>query len=237
MAIIEGNPFVQGARGMVMNQIVYRQRDGKTILSAKPKKSDKPLTDKQKAQHSRLNEGNKYAERVKADEVLFEIYQAEATASLSWHNRAVKDYLEAPVIEDVLVKGFTGKAGDTIVIYAFDNFSIASVKVTITDSEGNILEAGEANVEIDNGKYVYRLKADIPTEKGVKLKAEARDLPGNVTVCEHVLVEGVNESDSEERLVYEEVGVSSRKAGGVKRKEPLAVGAFDDGGVLEPPPG
>lgn len=190
MAIIEDNPWIEGARGTVRNAIVYRQRGGKTIISAKPAKSTKPRTEKQKAHTSKFIAGNGYSNRVKKDEVLLEIYRSKEEGLLNWQNLAIQDYHSAPVVEDVLARKFTGKTGEAIEVYAYDDFTIASLKVTVFDNGGRVLAKGEAEAVADNEKYAYILNTDLPTENGVNITVEARDLPGNVTVFEKVLAEG-----------------------------------------------
>ncbi|MFA0961141.1 hypothetical protein AB9P05_05015 [Roseivirga sp. BDSF3-8] len=189
MAIIENNPWIEGARGMVRNAIVYRQRAGRTIVSARPAKSSKPLSDKQKAHHRRFKRATGYAKSVGSDERMYALYKAGAHGFNSWQNVAVKDYMHAPVVDDVFVSEVKDGRPACIRVYAHDDFHVASLSITLRDAEGVVLEGGEASTVIVNGVYEYRLTGELPGAKGLCVTVVARDLPGNETVYDKVLIE------------------------------------------------
>ncbi|MFA0965028.1 hypothetical protein AB9P05_24680 [Roseivirga sp. BDSF3-8] len=193
MAVIENNPWIEGARGMVRGAIVYRQRAGRTIVSARPATSSRPLSEKQKAHHRRFREATAYSKGVKEDAALFAKYEAAAEGFISWQNLAVRDYMHAPVVEKVVAGAFTGKAGEALEVYASDDFGICSLRVTVMDGRGAVLESGECNELIANGVYAYNLKSDMDMANGVSVRVEAADAAGNVTVYEEELVAGGDE--------------------------------------------
>ncbi|MFA0961671.1 hypothetical protein AB9P05_07680 [Roseivirga sp. BDSF3-8] len=189
MAIIENNPWIEGARGMARGAIVYRQRAGRTIVSARPAKCSKPLSSKQKAHHERFGKATAYAKRVRKVEALYEVYKAKEAGFNSWQNLAVKDYMHAPVVEGVFVNGFTGGANERIGVYAYDDFGLVSVDLLIRNGEGEVLESGRCTAIVENGMYEYRLRKDVPVQGGVQVQVEARDLAGNVTVFTEWMVD------------------------------------------------
>ncbi|MFA0960462.1 hypothetical protein AB9P05_01520 [Roseivirga sp. BDSF3-8] len=193
MAVIENNPWIEGARGMVRGAIVYRQRAGRTIVSARPSKSSKPLSEKQKAHHRRFREATAYSKRVKEDDGLFAKYAAAAEGFISWQNLAVRDYMYAPVVEKVVAEGFTGKAGEVLEVYASDDFGICSLQVRVMDGRGAVWESGECIELIANEVYAYNLKRDVDITNGLMVRVEAADAAGNVTVYEEEIVAGGNE--------------------------------------------
>ncbi|MFA0960745.1 hypothetical protein AB9P05_02955 [Roseivirga sp. BDSF3-8] len=193
MAIIENNPWIEGARGMVRGAIVYRQRAGRTIVSARPVKSSKPLSEKQKAHHRRFREATAYSKRVKEDAGLFAKYEAAAGGFISWQNLAVRDYMHAPVVEKVVAEGFTGLAGEALEVYASDDFGICSVTVTVMDGRGAVWEKGECDELIANKMYAYVLGADVDLINGGYVLVEAADAAGNVTVYKEEIVAGGDE--------------------------------------------
>ncbi|MFA0962935.1 hypothetical protein AB9P05_14115 [Roseivirga sp. BDSF3-8] len=190
MAIIENNPWIEGARGMVRGAIVYRQRAGKTIVSARPAKSPRPLSEKQKAHHRRFGEATGYSKRVRENDALFAKYEAAAEGFISWQNLAVRDYMHAPEVEKVVAEAFRGKMGDVLEVYASDDFGICSLQVTVMDGRGMVLEGGECNDLVVNELYAYELKGDVDMVKGVWVRVEAADAAGNVTVYEQELYPG-----------------------------------------------
>ncbi|MFA0960577.1 hypothetical protein AB9P05_02095 [Roseivirga sp. BDSF3-8] len=196
MAVIENNPWIEGARGMVRGAIVYRQRAGRTIVSARPATSSKPLSEKQKAHHRRFREATAYSKRVKEDDGLFAKYAAAAEGFISWQNLAVRDYMHAPVVEKVVAEGFTGTAGEVLKVYASDDFGICSLRVTVMDGRGAVLERGECDELIANEVYAYNLKGDVDPVNGVRVRVEAADAAGNVTEYEEELYAGGDEDVS-----------------------------------------
>lgn len=170
-----------GASGMVMDQIVYRQMGGKTVVSAKPAKSSNPPSEAQLNHRALFNRASAYGKMAMRNPLLNEIYAAQANSMNSTYTMALKDYMHAPVIEAFILKDFVGKAGDRIGLYASDNFGIATVEMTILDHEGKALERGDCTEVVKNGVYEYVVQADLPEGGVYSLRAEARDLAGNVT--------------------------------------------------------
>ncbi len=64
MAIQTNNAFLAGASGTVGKQIVYRQRNGRTIISAYPDFSERVLSPKQLEVNRVMVEANAYAKEI-----------------------------------------------------------------------------------------------------------------------------------------------------------------------------
>jgi hypothetical protein len=188
MAIIKKNPWISGASGMAMDSIVYRQMGGKTVVSGKPSKSTNPPTQKQLDYRAHFRKASAYGKMAMNSPLLKEIYGAAADIMNSAYTMALKDYLQAPVVEQFLLKEFGGNAGDPVGLYAYDNFGIVSVTMTIADEHGAVLERGEFTELVKNGFYEYRLTSDLPAGIPCHLMAEARDLAGNVTVLQETVI-------------------------------------------------
>ncbi|MFA0962409.1 hypothetical protein AB9P05_11455 [Roseivirga sp. BDSF3-8] len=180
MPIIENNPWIKGARGMAMKSIVYRQRGGKTIVSGRPAKSSKPPTEKQLRHRERFAKASDYAKMAMVHPILSAVYAAEADAMNSAYTMALKDYMKGPEISGLWLKDFHGRAGDKVGVYAEDNIGITSLKVSMVNEAGELLETGEAKEVVKNGYYEYTLRADLPTETRIRIEVEAGDLAGNV---------------------------------------------------------
>ncbi|MFA0964968.1 hypothetical protein AB9P05_24380 [Roseivirga sp. BDSF3-8] len=238
MAVIENNPWIEGARGMVRGAIVYRQRAGRTIVSARPATSSRPLSEKQKAHHRRFREATAYSKRVKEDDGLFAKYAAAAEGFISWQNLAVRDYMHAPVVEKVVAEEFTGKAGEVLEVYGSDDFGICSLQVRVMDGRGAVLESGECNELMVNEVYAYNLKRDVDLVNGVRVRVEAADAAGNVTVYEEELVAGGDGVGSNlpangGASVDRDRGVDGLRAYGLQRRGSdgavMVLGAGDEG--------
>ncbi|MFA0963377.1 hypothetical protein AB9P05_16355 [Roseivirga sp. BDSF3-8] len=187
MAVIERNPWISGASGMVMDEVVYRQRAGKTILSAKPRKSLKPASEKQKQHRERFREASRYAKAAAKHGVKGALYAEQADGFNSAYNIALKDYLVAPVIHGFDLKGFRGRKGDRVGIYAEDNFRVAELRVWVLNAAGEVLTTGEAEEVMNNRYFSYRVLTGMPAGEGLTLRAEAKDHAGNVTVREEAI--------------------------------------------------
>ena len=62
----------------------------------------------------------------------------------------VADYLHVPTVTAVSLDNYTGAAGETIHVTAFDDFEVTAVTVSLADDGGVLLESGMAVVE--NGR-------------------------------------------------------------------------------------
>lgn len=108
------------------------------------------------------------------------IYQYDAVGSgQNPFQHAMADYLGRPQILGIGISQWTGKAGQTILIGARDNYVVLSVRLLICNSH-TILEAGEAvQSEKDAVLWRYTTTTPIARRPGIRFEAFAYDLPGN----------------------------------------------------------
>ena len=184
MAKINGNVFVNGIRGMIGKQIVYKERNGKPYTCAAPTidENRKP-TPNQKIHQERVSGCSKYGKAAIRDADLKNAYQAAAAQHQSAYNVAWMDAWHPPAVHDIIANGYKGNAGDVILVHATDNFKVTRVSITILDSEGKIIEEGEAASQGVMWKYA----AQITLDGAAKIVATAFDLPGNTGVMEVLL--------------------------------------------------
>ncbi|MFA0963341.1 hypothetical protein AB9P05_16175 [Roseivirga sp. BDSF3-8] len=234
MAIIENNPWIEGARGMVRGAVVYRQLNGKTVVSSRPKRSCKPRTDKQIAYKERFRAASVYGNRVKECPALSEVYRVGVKPGVGVYSVALKDYIKAPVIEDVLVINFNGRAGETLGIYAYDDFAITSLRVTLLDANGDRIEGGEGRVVVENALYEYELVTNLATDAPTYIRITARDRPGNATVMVKAWLGGEKKLvDAELPVMTEpekEAGEAPHLREAEDRKIPATRGTKEKGG-------
>lgn len=93
MAVLTGEALTNGFSGKLGKQVVFRQRNGKTIICNYPQKSKKPLSDLQKNQHKRFADAVAYAKEAISDDIQRAALVNRAGKGMSACNLAVKDYL------------------------------------------------------------------------------------------------------------------------------------------------
>ena len=185
MAKVSGNLILHGASGTLGDQIVIRQRGGKTFLSASPTAPKGEPSAAQLAQRQRFQQAVLYGRHLdtenKAD------YATKADGLHSAYNVAVADFLHAPDVDEIDVTNYAGAVGDTIRIRTTDDFKVVQVQVAIYNGDGSLVEQGDAvqaNNEID---WIYTATASNVSLDGDKIVIKVSDKPGNITEAEEVL--------------------------------------------------
>jgi len=184
---LKQNDLVKGASGRFGDQLVYRQRGGRTIIARRPSKKFNPDSARQLEVREIFAEAVIYARGIIADESQKAVYQVKADAFRSAYNLALADFCKAPQITKHNVAGYAGQAGDTISIRAVDDFKVMWVKVVIKDGADNILEEGDAVLSPNGADWIYTATTANPALTGTKLIMSAADMPGNVTTQEVVI--------------------------------------------------
>jgi hypothetical protein len=187
MAKSQKNVVTYGLSGKIGDILVFRQRDGKTIVSKMPEQS-KTASEKQQKQRKRFQKATIYAKVATDDPETKEQYAAKAKKSkgITAYNIAVADFFNAPDIETVDLSAYTGMEGDEIRIIASDDFAVKSVHVQINDADGSPVEAGEAVNRMGN-LWIYTATQRNESLVGNKIVVFASDLPGNITTEEKSL--------------------------------------------------
>ena len=126
-----------GLRGDVGKIFVYKQRDGKTIVSKVPKKPSKS-SNIQAAHRNGFKKAIKYAKKIKNNNLdLYGKYEEMAKVKhLTAYNLIVKDYLSVPEITEVNVDG------DWVYTATIANSDRSGTKIHIKayDIPGNVSE-------------------------------------------------------------------------------------------------
>jgi hypothetical protein len=187
MAEVKNNIVTQGVSGMLGDMIVFRQVNGKTVIATKPKKSEKQ-TEKQLEHQKRFQSAVIYGKAASADPAQRAIYQEGVNEKLgSPYMVAVADFLNAPDIEDVNLKGYKGNVGDAIIIRVTDDFKVAEVKVAIHNPDGSLVEEGNAVQLLGGVDWSYKATVKNDSLDGDRITIMAYDMPGNETVEEETL--------------------------------------------------
>jgi hypothetical protein len=181
MAESNNNLLTHGLSGTVGGMLVFRQRNGKTIVAKRPAKS-KNVSEKQVAQRYRFQQAVFYSYTAVNSPETGELYKTAAKKSKgkSPSNIAVADFFNAPDIRDVDLSGYTGVAGEQIRIVVSDDFAVKTVTVSITNADGSLVEEGSA-VQSIGALWIYTTEQNNESLDGDKIVVAASDLPGNVT--------------------------------------------------------
>ena len=101
---------------------------------------------------------------------------------------ALGDYLNAPIVKMIDPSLYHGRIGDIVEIEATNDFMFTKVIVAIIDAEVVVIEHGEAiqNPERINA-WEYKAVEGNAARSGTKIRAIAKDRPGNKGTAEIVL--------------------------------------------------
>ena len=180
MAKQSNNVVTHGLTGKVGDLLVFRVRDGKTIISKVPQKR-KADSEQQKEQQRKFQRAVLYAKATMADAEKGEAYKKAAKKGQTGYNVAVADFFQAPDIHHIDVSGYTGQPGDVIHIQVSDNFKVKEVKVTITNADGSLVEEGAAAPDAVGYIWTYTATSANDSLEGDRIEITASDFPGNVS--------------------------------------------------------
>jgi hypothetical protein len=189
MAVSKKNIIIEGLSGKIGN-LVFRRRktDGKVFVAVPPSPHRTAPTGEKKRMNDKFKRAVLYGKSVIANPATKALYAQSISGGQTAFNLAVADFLNAPVIEEIDVSSYTGKAGSVIRIKATDNFKVASVLVKIADADGTQIEVGEAVMDKGDELYWHYIAAeDNNRVVGSRVIVTASDMPRNETVQEKIV--------------------------------------------------
>ena len=187
MAKTRTNMITKGYHGKVGDQFVLRRRGNKSVLGALPDMENVKSTTAQVDQRKRFTGAVAYAKNALQDPNLKQVYETRATKEKTAFNIAVADFLTKPWIDQIDATAYNGNTGDKILVIAADNAKIDTVRISINDSNGTMLESGQCVYDAISTNWTYTATTAQTPVTGHKIVAAARDLPGHVTEKELVL--------------------------------------------------
>lgn len=185
MAKNTNNNATFGMSGRV-NQFVFRQRFGKTVVAKLPVRTA-PLTESQKIVNSTFKKAVLYARTILQDEAIRLAYGKKMIPGQTTHNIAIADFFKAPEILSVDILGVNDPSGSKIIVMAIDNFRVEVVKIQIEKADGTVVEEGNAILQNEGLNWVYYTTVENANTSGNKIRVTAIDLPGNKTVEEKII--------------------------------------------------
>lgn len=179
MAKIYDNNATHGLSGTV-NQFVYRQRFGKTVVSKRPVRTA-AFTETQQVFLSNFKKAVLYASSILHNEKIKRAYQEKAKPGHSAYNAAIADYLKAPEIHSLDITGLTETTGSKLSVMVTDNFWVEYVNIKIETPAGALIEEGNAVMQSDGQTWVYYAQTTDANNPGNSITITAADYPGNLT--------------------------------------------------------
>ncbi|MGC3947225.1 MAG: hypothetical protein QM762_22375 [Chryseolinea sp.] len=185
MARSQNNPFLKGASGQIGKTLVVKKRvDGSQVIANTPSKR-KNHSEKQVNHLDRFQDAKWFANTwMKQHPEVKALYETGAKGTIkNWHNLAIGDHMNPPVIHEIHIERYTGEPGEIIRIRATDDFKVVSVTVTILGSDGKELETGEAQLRGKRGLWRFLTTIKNPCPQGTVIRVIASDLARNKTVA------------------------------------------------------
>jgi hypothetical protein len=181
MAKSQNNVITHGLSGKIADLLIFRQRDGQTIVSKVPQQKS-TASEKQVKHRKHFQQATIYAKIALSTPGIQELYAVEAKKQkgMTAYNVAVADFFNAPDIETVDLSAYTGIIGDEIRIVASDDFAVKSVRVQISNADGSLVEEGYAVNNIGN-LWIYTATANNESLDGDRIAVSVSDMPGNIS--------------------------------------------------------
>jgi spore germination protein GerM len=187
MAKSNRNVVTFGLSGKIGDLLIFRQKDGQTIVAKIPQTKNDP-SEKQLAQRRQFQKAVLYAKAAVADREMAAQYAAKAKQKKRTPFLvAVADFLRAPDITHIDLTGYTGQVSDIILIEVSDDFAVKQVSVTITNADGLLLEHGNAVQSAVGYQWIYTATQANDNLDGDRIVIRAYDTAGNITDSEQHL--------------------------------------------------
>jgi hypothetical protein len=170
------NAALQGLSGRI-DGWVYRQVEGDIIVARRPYEREVPVGEKEARTNTRFAEAAEYSRSATAAK-LKPRYAAIAPKRCRWNTMSNRDYLIAPVIDDVSFSPVAGGNGQAIVVHAHDDFEVVSVGVRILTATTMEVEHGAAVLQPD-GAWHYITARFSTIEAPLTVTVTAHDWPRN----------------------------------------------------------
>ncbi len=187
MILSNDNLFLEGLTGSAKNMTVRRLPGNRSVVSARSRGSKKKPTELQLDVRDQFKASIEYANGVKADPAKLAVYVAKVKPGRSPFNLMVKDFSTPPYVKSITHDRYTGQAGQSIHLQAYDDFKVVLVEVIITDAAGQVIEQGNALSRGTSRDWTYTTTVVNNQLPGTKISAIATDIPGNTGVLDVVL--------------------------------------------------
>ena len=187
MATLRNNDLVEGLSGSI-GGLVFRQYNGKTILSCKGQ-APRKQSEQQRENRNKFKSASLYAKRMMldADKKAYYWHKAKKLKLPNAYTAAICDYMRKGQIKEIDTRQYNGKAGNVIRIKAHKkDFAIHKVRVTLSYADGSVIETDDA-LKKDNDHFIYKLSQDHQQNTPIRIQVVLDDHRMNRTIVEKVL--------------------------------------------------
>jgi len=175
MAKVKLTSSVEQIQGKI-DRFVYRNRNGHTQVFPYEKREDHP-TPAQTSHRQRFRDAQAYAKKVLADPLKRDGYRKLGVARGCPPNALlVANFMNPPVIEQVELTAYRGRAGDLIRVVATDAIEVVDVTIAVRDADAALLETGAATK--DHDLWVYRSTTSPADPASILIEVTARNRAG-----------------------------------------------------------
>jgi hypothetical protein len=162
---------------------IYKWYGNKCVVQKLPakRKRRKKKSAREQATHENLRKAIAYAQLVIAD-ASAKAYYAAAARKLqrSVFILAKADAMKAPTIAQRFVsRYYNGRADETLTVGTGDLYRVATLRVTVRDAAGDIVETGDAERQKGKKDFLYRLKRDHPRDQPLTIEVIAESRAGH----------------------------------------------------------
>lgn len=179
MSNTKDNVLTKTYRGKFGDQMIYRNRDGMSIMAKPPKRSMKPPAESQLIVRRKFKLATRWAKQALQDPNTLAEYKARASGMKTPYILAVTNYLRPPQVYEIISSGYTGESGSRINVVVTDDFRVTGVRVKITDAAGILIEQGSCLENLPEDCWVYTATMVVTDLTGLVITAEAYDIPGH----------------------------------------------------------
>jgi len=173
------NPMFENVSGQ-LGELVFRRVNGRTIASRKPITTGEP-TENQSQHRERFKEAVAYGKLAMANVTLRNRYEALAESrNMPVFALTIADFFSVPVVNNIDITAYAGKAGDVIKVHASDDFGVAKVHLSITLEDGQEIENGDAQETAPgSGLWLYHTVTPVAAGTPVIVNVVVTDYPGS----------------------------------------------------------
>ena len=183
MAKSINNVVTHGLKGKIGDLLVFKKQNGQTVVSKIPDRSKVVSSAAQTEVKERFKIAAKFAKNAINDAVLSEKYAAYQKNGLTLFNIAMADFLLAPSLS--MPQGtYDGQINTLLKVRAVDKYEVSKVSLKITDTNGDLVEEGDASMTFNGLDWEYQTSSTFATPTGCKIQWAAYDLAGNETLLE-----------------------------------------------------
>jgi hypothetical protein len=181
MAKVKLAPAIQAIHGRV-GTMVFKRWEDQEIVGPVPDRSKVVASANQLAQQDKFRLATIYGKASFADPVTKELYAGVADGrGIPVFALMVADFLNPPVVDQIDLSAYTGKAAEKIRTRVSDDFEVAAVSVAIRAQGGAVLEQGVAVKGADGLTWTYTTTTALQEGQAVSIEVAATDTPGNTT--------------------------------------------------------